>query len=68
MSEFAARLKELRNEKGLTLKEVAQKTGLSITAISQWENENRIPNLNAVIMLANFFEVSIDYLAGRIDY
>lgn len=40
-------------------------TGLSSTAISAWEHEVNEPSLGALIKLANYFKVSIDYIAGR---
>ena len=64
MANFSERLKELRLEKGLSQTAVANATGLSQNAIAQWENENRVPNANAVILLAKFFVVSTDYLLG----
>lgn len=66
---FAERLKDLRTEKELSQAELSKKLNGKITksAISRWELKKRVPNLDAVIMLADFFDVSIDYLAGRID-
>lgn len=64
MKEFAEKLKELRNEKGLTQMQVAQATGLSHTAIVNWENALRVPNANAVVILAKFYGVTTDYLLG----
>ena len=64
---FPERLKELRKESGLSQQELANKVGLTHTAIGLWELNKRIPNLDAVIKLANFFKVSLDYLAGLED-
>lgn len=64
MNDFANRLKELRTENNLTLVELADKTNLSRSAIHQWENNLRVPNVNAVITLAKFFEVTTDYILG----
>lgn len=64
MSKFAENLKYLRNEKNLTLKELSEKTSLSISGLHQWESEKRIPNADAVIILAQFFDVTTDYLLG----
>lgn len=68
MSKFAKRLKELRNERGLSQAELAKATGLSHTALVYWENEKRIPKANAVLILAEFFGVTTDYLLGAKDY
>ena len=53
---FAERLKELREEKGITLKTLADAIGVSDIAISRWENNKRIPNIEvlvAISMLSN---------------
>lgn len=68
MKKFATRLKELRLEEKLSQEELAAATGLTQVAITYWENEKRIPNLKAVITLARYFNVSLDYLAGEKDY
>lgn len=65
MSNFAERLKELRIENNLSQEQLASKVGLSHTAIGLWEQNKRTPNLDAVIKLAKFFKVSIDYLSGE---
>ena len=69
MEIFAKRLKELREEKGLSQHELAKKLGdeISNSAVSLWELGKRIPKLDALIILAKFFKVSIDYLAGLED-
>ncbi|MDE5655116.1 MAG: helix-turn-helix domain-containing protein [Clostridia bacterium] len=68
MEKFIKRLKELRAEKGLTQAQLAKATKISTTAISYWENGERIPNAKAVITLARFFEVTTDYLLGESDF
>ena len=67
MKKFSERLKELRKEKGLSQAQLANVTGLSHTAIVYWETEQRVPNANAIIILAGFFGVSTDYLLGVED-
>lgn len=67
MKKFAERLKELRLEKELSQAQLAKATGLSHTAIVYWETEQRIPNANAVVILAAFFDVTTDYLLGVED-
>ena len=64
MKIFADRIKELRIEKGLTQRTLAEQTGLSQSAIKHWENDDRVPNAEAVVILAKFFDVSADYLLG----
>ncbi len=67
MNKFNERLKELRIEKGLTQTELAKATNLSQGAIVHWENKRRVPNADAVIVLAKFFNVSTDYILGLED-
>lgn len=63
------RLKQLREEKGLTQTQLSieLKGKISKSAISLWELNKRIPNLEAAAILAQFFGVTIDYLAGLED-
>ncbi len=67
MKIFAERLRELRIDKGLSQRGLAKQTSLSPSAIMQWENESRVPNAEAVVTLATYFEVSTDYLLGLTD-
>ena len=64
MKIFAERLKELRIEKSLSQMALSKATGISQSAIKQWENEQRTPNASAIVTLANFFGVTTDYLLG----
>jgi len=64
VSRFSERLKELRLEKEISQHQLAKQTGISQKGISHWENEERIPNANAIITLAKFFGVTADYLLG----
>lgn len=66
---FCERLKELREESGLSLKEMSKKLNgkVSAAAIGRWEQGTRIPKMDGLIALADFFGVSIDYLVGRED-
>lgn len=65
MERFVERLKELRTEKGLSQKQLAAETGLSKSAIAYWETGQRIPNAQAVVILARFFGVTCGYLLGE---
>lgn len=67
MNKFAERLKELRVEKGLSIIQLAKETNLSKSAVSYWENCERIPNALAIITLCKYFNVSADYLLGLED-
>ena len=64
---FSEILRLLRKEHKLTYEQLSQKIGYSKAIIGFWENDQKQPTLSALIALANFFNVSIDYLAGRED-
>lgn len=64
---FAERLKELRTEKKLTTKSLGKCLGVSDATISRWENGKNSIKLDELIIVAKFFHVSIDYLAGLED-
>lgn len=61
---FAERIKELRQEKNLSLKQLGEEIGVSSIAISRWENEKRVPSIETLVKLATYFKVSTDYLLG----
>ena len=61
---FCERLKELRIEKGVGQIELSKAINVSKGIISLWENGLREPKLSNLIALAQFFEVSMDYLVG----
>lgn len=64
---FCERLKELRQEKKLGQIELAKRLDVSKGIISLWENGLREPSMSSLILLAKFFDVSIDYLVGLED-
>lgn len=61
------KLFELRSEKGLSQRELARIMNVSQGTYNNWENENTQPSIEQLIVLADFFEVSVDYLVGRTD-
>lgn len=56
------KLKELRKKFGLTQEELGSMMNVSRQAITKWENDNGIPDISNLVQLANFFEISVDYL------
>lgn len=64
---FYDRLTALRQDKRISQNELAKKTGLTRQAISLYETGKREPNLAVINRLADFFNVSVDYLLGRTD-
>jgi DNA-binding XRE family transcriptional regulator len=67
MEVFSKRLKELRREKAVTQKIVAQNIGISERAYIDLENGKYFPAYETLIALADYFGVSLDWLAGRVD-
>ena len=61
---FCERLRELRIEKNMGQIELANALSVSKGIISLWENGLREPKLSNLIVLAQYFQVSIDYLVG----
>ena len=61
------RLKELRTEKGATQKEVAEFICCSPLVYSRYEREEREPDIDALCKLANYFNVTVDYIVCRTD-
>jgi len=64
---FAARLKTLRSSRNLTLQRIGDAVKYSLKTIGNLENAQQQPSLNMALALADFFNVSIDYLVGRKD-
>lgn len=64
---FALKLKELRENLGLSQRALAVKLGVSQSTIGMWESNQREPNFKTIEQLANFFDVTTDYLLGRTD-
>ncbi|AKS37384.1 transcriptional regulator [Anoxybacillus gonensis] len=61
------RLKRLRLEKKLTQEELGKKINVTKVSISGYENGNRTPDTETLQKLADFFNVTTDYLLGRTD-
>lgn len=62
------RIKELREEKGMTQEELGKLVNVSKASFSKYEANAIEPNTITIIFLANFFNVSLDYLYGRTNY
>lgn len=68
MKELGVTLANLRKEKGLGQKEVADIMNLSVGTISNYENGIHSPGFHTLCRLADFFQVTTDYLLGRTGY
>ena len=55
----------LRKEKKLTQQKLAQKLNVSTAAVCKWETGASIPDINILCKMADYFNVSVDYLLGR---
>ncbi len=67
MNDFATQLRAIRKAKGLTQKQLAIGIGASERGIQQYELGERKPAYDVLIALADYFDVSLDYLVGRSD-
>lgn len=61
------RLKELRKEKGISQLRLATELNTSQNTISRYETGEREPGIDELIKIADYFNVSVDYLIGRTD-
>ena len=64
---FPERLADLRKSNSVTQKQLAAETGISEIGIRSYEGRRRQPTADKLISLADFFNVSLDYLVGRSD-
>jgi len=64
---FGKRIKRLREDKGVRQEDIGKMFNVSKSAVSQWENDIRTPDMDIIIKLADYFDVSTDYLLGRTD-
>ena len=62
---FPNRLTELRESKDLTKKQLAQILHVSDSCVSQYENGSAMPGCDTLILISQYFGVSIDYLLGN---
>ncbi len=65
---FGQKLKELRVDANLSQRKLGEILGVCNQTVSFWENGSREPDLNTLLVIANFFEVSTDFLLGLKDY
>jgi len=60
-------LRKLREEKNMTQIALQMKTGIEQAVLSKYENGSRVPTVENLIILADFFHVSLDYFLCRTD-
>lgn len=64
---FSEQLKKLRKEQGISQDILGEKIGLTSKQIRRYEQNDSEPTLSKLLALADFFDVSLDYLVGRSD-
>lgn len=64
---IADRIQHLRKVKGVSQEELADKIGVSRQAVSKWESEQSIPDIDKVIIMSTYFDVTTDYLLKGIE-
>lgn len=64
---FQERLRLLRKKGGMSQKQVAERFGITTVGYQNYEGGRRTPSFNMLAALADFFNVSLDYLFGRTD-
>lgn len=67
MTKFKERLKELRTDRGMSQSALAEKFDVDFRTISNWEKGLRKPDIDMLVLIAKYFEVSADYLLGLAD-
>ena len=61
------RLKEIRKSRGMSQLQLALELNTNQNTISRYENGEREPGIKELIMIADFFDISVDYLIGRTE-
>ncbi len=64
---LADRIQQLRKQKGISQEELADRVGVSRQAVSKWESEQSVPDMDKIILLSDYFEVTTDYLLRGIE-
>ncbi len=67
MTIFCERLKQLQTTNKLLKKDIANAVGISLMGYYRYERGEREPTLSTLVSLADYFNVSLDYLVGRSD-
>lgn len=68
MATFGEILAELRKDKHMTQRELANGLHVSVSTISNYEQNIHLPDVDRLIELADFFHITTDYLLGRCQY
>ncbi len=63
----ADRIQNLRKQRGISQEDLADKIGVSRQTVSKWESAQSSPDMEKIILLSDFFEVTTDYLLKGIE-
>ena len=64
---IADRIQNLRKNRGISQEELADKIGVSRQAVSKWESEQSSPDIEKIILLSDYFDVTTDYILKGIE-
>ena len=67
MTKFPERLRQLREERGVSQAAVSKEMGVSRYTVYSYEKGKTEPTLDGLVILANYFDVTVDYLLGLTD-
>lgn len=59
---IADRIQSLRKSKGISQEQLADVVGVSRQAVSKWESEQTIPDLEKIVLMSEYFDVTTDYI------
>ena len=65
---FGKKVKELRLELGLSQRKLGALLQVCNQTVSFWETGSREPDLDTLVLIADFFDVSVDYLLGKENF
>ncbi|EPB9749920.1 helix-turn-helix domain-containing protein [Listeria monocytogenes] len=68
MMNIGKRISELRNKKGISQLQLAKDLNVSTSTVSMWETNKRAIKNERIIQLADYFNVTTDYLLGRVEF
>lgn len=66
--EFGNILAELRQDRGMLQKDLAALLNVSVSTVSNYETGAHFPDIESLMRLADYFDISVDYLLGRTAY
>lgn len=67
MSNLSERLQYLKNNRNLLQKNIAKEIGIALRTYQYYESGERKPDSDTILKIAEYFDVSVDYLLGRTD-